>query len=120
MSLADVDRARWEADERIEQRLRERGQASPLDAIFVVEEPPRSKTERKGSDDRAALIEFLKSNPGQWVRYAASGVTDANPTRIAVLVRSGSGGFGPHFDATLRGKGSERQVYVRFNPPEES
>ena len=119
MTLADIDAATLAADERMEARLKARGLPSPLDAdpVFIVEDPPPKKGERKGVKERKELIAFLTEHPYRWVRYAASGNGDAIPSRIAALVHSGHGGFGPYFETTIRGSKTSPVIYVRYCPP---
>ncbi|QDP44173.1 hypothetical protein SEA_JUJU_57 [Gordonia phage JuJu] len=134
MSLADIDRQHWGADERRAQRAERRGGPHPDDAMpdadrnrhlriangrraFELAELPPSKQHGIPAV-REELVSFCLQHPGQWVRYNAAGGEDSTPTALRHQIRRATGGFPRGFEAALRQAGADTpSLYVRYVPP---
>ncbi|WNM74315.1 hypothetical protein SEA_THIMANN_52 [Gordonia phage Thimann] len=72
----------------------------------------KGRTRRPIPPARAALIEYCRSRPGQWVCYTPTPEQDkVRPATLVSMPKRSHGGFTPAFEVRLRNK----KAYVRFN-----
>ncbi|ORJ92591.1 hypothetical protein A6F55_23805 [Prescottella equi] len=86
--------------------------ASPP-AFRLVGELPEPNAGRRPNVPavRQQLIDFAKANVDQWIEYRSTAAdTFKDPSSFSNRVRKGVGGFGPGFEAAVRGG----QLYIRY------
>lgn len=82
-----------------------------------VDELPKAQTgkgrpRRPIPPARAALIEYCRNHPRQWVCYTPTPEQDkVRPATLVAMPKRSHGGFTPAFEVRLRNK----KAYVRFN-----
>lgn len=131
MSVADLDRAAWAADERAAARAATLGHPHPDDQPLTSPEQQRFLRLANGRPAfelatlpdagnrpripqvRHDLIAFCRQHPGEWVRYNAAGHDDSGAQALRKSIDSGTGGFTTGFECRVREGGSA--LYVRYH-----